>query len=102
MQKNIQFKSQAEIEEYAAKQNKILVVHDTYVLDATSFAKHHPGGAGLIMNYKSKDITQEMNAHHELSLVMADSMAIGTFQKQIKKHISPDLPLMKQIWNLDH
>jgi cytochrome b involved in lipid metabolism len=30
------------------------------VLDATSFAKHHPGGAGLILNYQSKDITKQM------------------------------------------
>jgi cytochrome b involved in lipid metabolism len=36
------------------------VVFDSYVLDATTFSKHHPGGAGLILNYQSKDITKQM------------------------------------------
>ena len=57
MKKNIQFKSQEELQNYAEENNKVLVVFDTYVLDATTFATHHPGGAGLILNYKSKDIT---------------------------------------------
>ncbi len=58
VEKNIQFKNQAEIEEYAKKNQKVLVVFDNYVLDATTFAAHHPGGSGLILNYRSKDITK--------------------------------------------
>ena len=57
MEKNLKFKNLTEVEEYAGKNNRVLVVFDNYVLDATSFAKHHPGGAGLILNYSSKDIT---------------------------------------------
>lgn len=52
-----QFKNNQEIQDYAAENNKILLVYDDYVLDATTFAHHHPGGAGLILNYQSKDIT---------------------------------------------
>lgn len=58
MEKNLTFKNFSEIEEYAAKTNRVLVVFDDYVLDATTFAQHHPGGAGLILNYRSKDITE--------------------------------------------
>lgn len=102
MEKDIKFKSQKEIEEYAEKNNKVLVVFDSYVLDATSFAKHHPGGSGLILNYRSKDITEEMSSHHTLSLIMANSMVIGSFEKEIKRMINPNQALLPQIWNLDH
>lgn len=67
--------------EYANKNNSVLVVYDDYVLDVTSFANHHPGGSGLILHYKNTDITSKMGEHHSLSLVMADSMVIGTFEK---------------------
>lgn len=90
------------MEGYAYKNNAVLMVFDGYVLDATSFAKHHPGGAGLILNYSSKDITKEMSAHHPLSLIMANSMVIGTFEKEIKRMINPDQALLPQIWNMDH
>lgn len=53
---NLKFKSEQEVQEYAAKENRLLLIYDDYVLDATSFAQHHPGGAGLIFNYRSKDI----------------------------------------------
>ena len=52
------------------------------MLDATTFAQHHPGGAGLILNYRSKDITQEMEAHYPLSLIMANTMVVGKFKKE--------------------
>lgn len=90
------------MEEYAYKNNAVLMIFDGYVLDATSFSKHHPGGAGLILNYSSKDITKQMSAHHPLSLIMANSMVIGTFEKEIKRLINPDQPLLPQIWNMDH
>jgi cytochrome b involved in lipid metabolism len=72
------------------------------VLDATTFAAHHPGGAGLILNYQSKNITDQMNGHHPLSLRMANSIVIGSFKKDISRLINPDKPLMDQIWDMDH
>jgi cytochrome b involved in lipid metabolism len=69
------------MQEYAQKHNALLLVFDGYVLDASTFAKHHPGGIGLILNYSSKDITEILNSHHPLSLIMANSMVIGTFEK---------------------
>ena len=43
-----------------------------------------------------------MKFHHPLTLIMANSMVVGTFKKEIKRIIDPDLPLMPQIWKLDH
>lgn len=57
MEKDIKFKNVEEMKEYASKNNAILMIFDGYVLDATSFAAHHPGGAGLVLNYQTKDIT---------------------------------------------
>ena len=57
MEKNLKFKNIKEVEDYAAQSNRVLVLYDDYVLDATTFAQHHPGGAGLILNYSSKDIS---------------------------------------------
>lgn len=79
-----------------------MLVYDDYVLDATSFASHHPGGPGLIKNFQTKDVTKEINAHQPLSLRLANSMAIGSFKKDIQRLIDPDRPLMSQIWNMDH
>ena len=78
------------------------MVYNDYVLDATTFAHHHPGGAGLILNYQTKDVTQQMQAHQPLTLRMANSLIVGTFEKQIRKYIDPDQALMPQIWNMDH
>jgi 4-hydroxysphinganine ceramide fatty acyl 2-hydroxylase len=72
------------------------------VLDATTFANHHPGGEGLILNYRSKDITQEMKGHFPLSLKMANTMVIGTIEKEIRRVIDPTKALMPQIWSMDH
>lgn len=58
MEKDLKFTNLQEIESYAAKTNRVLVVLDDYVLDATTFVNHHPGGSGLILNYRSKDITE--------------------------------------------
>lgn len=33
---------------------------------------------------------------------MADSLVIGTFKKDIEKLITPELPLMTQVWQLNH
>ena len=75
------FKNHKEIQDFAAQNNKVLLVYDDYVLDATTFAQHHPGGAGLILNYQSKDVTEQMKGHHPLSLRMADTIVIGGFKQ---------------------
>lgn len=69
------------MERYAQDNSKLLVVYDTYVLDVTSFVEHHPGGASLISNLSSKDITKDMAGHFPLSYQLADSMAIGSLKK---------------------
>ena len=78
------------------------MVFDDYVLDATTFASHHPGGDGLILNYRSKDITEEMKGHFPLSLKMANTMVIGSIEKDIRRVIDPTKALMPQIWDMDH
>lgn len=98
----ISFKNEEEVIDYATEHNKVLVVFDDYILDATTFSKHHPGGAGLILNNKSKDITDHMKGHHPLTLRMADSLIVGSYKKEISKLIDPDVPLVEQIWKMDH
>lgn len=77
-------------------------MYDDYVLDATTFAQHHPGGAGLILNYQNKDVSDQMKGHHPLSLRMADSIVIGSFTKEVSKLIDVNQPLMSQVWDMDH
>lgn len=43
-----------------------------------------------------------MASHFPLSLTMANSMVVGTFEKEIKRMINPDRALLPQIWNMDH
>lgn len=43
-----------------------------------------------------------MSSHFPLSLIMANSMVIGSFEKDIKRMISPDRALMPQVWDMDH
>ena len=59
----MKFESVEQVEKFAADNSKVLVINGQEVLDVTTFAKHHPGtpvvyvgGAGLILNYKNKDI----------------------------------------------
>ena len=40
--------------------------------------------------------------HYELSYKMADSLIIGTLKSDIERLITPELPLMTQIWELNH
>lgn len=40
--------------------------------------------------------------HYELTYKLADSMVIGTFQRDLTRLITPDQPLMTQIWQLNH
>ena len=105
----MKFESIEQVDKFAAENNKVLVINGDEVLDVTTFAKHHPGkevfysgGAGLILNYKSKDIAQELKTHHVLSYRLADSLVVGSFTNEIKKLIDPAKPLMGQIWDLNH
>jgi 4-hydroxysphinganine ceramide fatty acyl 2-hydroxylase len=68
----------------------------------TTFATHHPGGGVLLRNFNLKNVDEQMKFHHPLTLMMANSMVIGTFKKEISRIINPDQPLLPQIWNLDH
>jgi cytochrome b involved in lipid metabolism len=71
------------------------------VLDVTSFSSHHPGGGVLLRNKHLQDIKEEMKFHHPLTLVMANTMAIGSFRKEIQRLVDLDKPLSPQIWNAD-
>ena len=43
-----------------------------------------------------------MESHFPLSLTLANTMVIGTFEKEIRRLINPDQPLVQQIWNMDY
>lgn len=43
-----------------------------------------------------------MKSHYPLSLVMANTMVVGKFKKDIERMINPDEALMPQIWRMDH
>jgi cytochrome b involved in lipid metabolism len=79
-----------------------LLVLDDYILDVSTFASHHPGGGVLLRNLNLKSVDEEMKFHHPLTLIMANSMVIGTFKKEISRIIDPNRPLLPQIWDLDH
>jgi cytochrome b involved in lipid metabolism len=72
------------------------------VLDVTTFASHHPGGGVMLRNCNLKSIDNQMKFHHPLTLIMANSMVIGSFRKDIERIIDPDRSLLSQIWSLDH
>lgn len=56
----------------------------------------------MLRNVNLKNIDEQMKFHHPLTLIMANSMVIGTFKKEISRIIDPERPLMPQIWHLDH
>lgn len=56
----------------------------------------------MLLNYQNKEIDDAFKAHHELSYKMADSMVVGSFKRDITRLITPDQPLMSQIWGLNH
>ena len=43
-----------------------------------------------------------MDFHHPLTVTMADSMAIGSFKKDVEKMVNVNEPLGPQIWRMDH
>jgi cytochrome b involved in lipid metabolism len=75
------------VEQYADSTNKNLLILDDYILDVTSFAPHHPGGALLVRQSNLKNVEEEMKFHHPLTLHMATTMAIGSFKKDIQRII---------------
>lgn len=87
---NIKFKNYEEVEDYSKKTGKTLVVFDDYVLDVSTFQSHHPGGGVLLQNKNLKNVDEEMKFHHPLTLIMANSMVIGSFKKEVKRIINPD------------
>jgi len=99
---NIKFKNYEEVTAYSNKYGKTLLVLDDYILDTTSFAEHHPGGAVLLHKNNLKNIDEQMKFHHPLTMIMANSMVIGTFKKEIARIINPEQPLLPQIWDIDH
>ena len=42
-----------------------------------------------------------MKFHHPLTLIMANSMVVGTFKKEVSRIMNPDEVLLPQIWRLD-
>ena len=56
----------------------------------------------LLRNNQLKEISQQMKFHHPLSMVMANTMVIGSFKREISRLIDPDKPLLSQIWTLNH
>lgn len=99
---SIKFENYEQVQLYAEKTSKTLLILDDYILDATTFSSHHPGGAALLKTNNIKCIDEQMKFHHPLTLLMANSMVVGSFKKEIERIIRPDLPLLPQIWNLSH
>lgn len=98
---NLAFESVEQVRSYAEREEKVLLILDDYVLDVTSFNSHHPGGGVLLRNKQLQDIKEEMKFHHPLTLIMANTMAIGSFRKEIHRLVDPDKPLSPQIWKAD-
>lgn len=53
---NIKFNNIDEVVRYSSDHDKTLVIMNDYILDATTFMEHHPGGSVLVKNYKNKSI----------------------------------------------
>ena len=49
----LKFKSEEELKAYTKQSGKILLIKGKDVLDVTTFASHHPGGEGLLLNYQN-------------------------------------------------
>jgi 4-hydroxysphinganine ceramide fatty acyl 2-hydroxylase len=55
-----------------------------------------------LRNRRGTEISEEMKFHHPLTLRMANTMAVSSFRQDIARIISPDQPLLPQIWSLNH
>jgi cytochrome b involved in lipid metabolism len=75
------FESVEEAEKYAERTGNVIMFMENQVIDGTSFAKHHPGGAKNIINSKNMEITEEIRAHFPLAEKLAESMVIGYIGK---------------------
>lgn len=51
------FASLQELQSYAKSSDRDLLLLEDRVLDVTTFAPHHPGGAVLLRNHKGQEIS---------------------------------------------
>ena len=56
----------------------------------------------MLAEKSGKDVTEELKGHKPLSFVLADTMAIGSLNRDIKRELDYSQPLMPQIWNMPH
>lgn len=96
------FTSMQELRDFAKNSERDLLVLEDRVIDVTTFAPHHPGGAVLLRNFKGEDVSEQMQFHHPLTLELANSMTVGSFRNDIQRIIVPDRPLVKQMWEISH
>ena len=52
----MRFNNIQEVVKYSSDNDKTLVIMNDYILDATTFMEHHPGGSVLVKSYKNKSI----------------------------------------------
>jgi cytochrome b involved in lipid metabolism len=63
----LKFDSIEDAEKYAEKTGNLIMYMENQVIDATTFAKHHPGGPANVAAAKGKDITEDIKAHFPLA-----------------------------------
>jgi cytochrome b involved in lipid metabolism len=63
----IRFDSIEDAEKYGERTGNLVMFMENQVIDATTFAKHHPGGTGKVAAAKGKDITVDIKAHFPLA-----------------------------------
>jgi cytochrome b involved in lipid metabolism len=96
--KHIKFECMDEVRAYAEREGKTLLLHNGLILDVSTFQDHHPGGQLLMNNYHLKNVEDKMSFHQPLSSFLAESMAIGSFDRDIDRLVDPNRCLGDQIW----
>jgi len=56
----------------------------------------------MLSTMNGRDITEQFKGHKPLSYQLADTTAIGSLRREIKRELDYDQPLMPQIWRMDH
>lgn len=97
----IKFDSIDDAQKYAERTGNLVMFMENQVIDATTFATHHPGGKARIASAKGKDITEDIKAHFPLAENLAHSMLIGYVGKEKERVLDPAKPLALQIWKLN-
>ncbi|KAK9448110.1 uncharacterized protein V1518DRAFT_334879 [Limtongia smithiae] len=72
----------ADFEKHNTKKSAYISLHGRKVYDLTSFLDDHPGGAGFILDYAGKDVTDIMkdvisHEHSESAYEMLDDYLVG-------------------------